>query len=220
MRNFFLYFFLGLFYTSLCAQDLNYQAFLLNAALTENANAIVRDEVVEVHVESIERMRIFTRRVVTVLNDKGDKYAYTYDSYDKNTKIKDQKAYVYDKTGKQINKYKKKDFSDQSLVGSNDLYNDNRVSYLDYTARDYPYTIVYESEVQTSYTIFVRDWKPVLGYNLSIEKASYILKNPASIPVRFKENNLAGLEIEKNNNGNELHYTLKNFPVRHIQKCL
>ena len=195
------------------AQDLKYQSLLLDTALVKDANAVVRNENVSIYIEAVDKMRIITRRVVTVLNEKGDKYAQPGDVYSNEMKIKDQRVTLYDKLGNEIQKFKKKDFEDRSLIGSNDLYNDNRVSFLNYTAREYPYTIVYESEVERINTIFVRGWDPVSGYNLSIENSSYHLFNKANIPYRFKESSTEGLDLEKKVTEQELSFTLKHHPA-------
>jgi len=52
--------------------------------------------------------------------------------------------------------------------------NDERMLYFNYTPVDYPYTLVFESEVQRSSTAFIRPWVPVLGYRLGVEQSSYV----------------------------------------------
>lgn len=197
----------------LSAQDFNFTALGIDPALEKNANAVVREETIDIHIVAIDKMRIVTRRIVTILNDKGDKFAQPYEGYSKEIKIEDQRAILYGPLGTEIKRYKKKDFEDRSLIGSNDLYNDRRVSFLNYTPREYPYTIVYESEVVGANTIFVRDWDPVSGYFLGVEKAVYNFHNPTNIPFRFKEINTEGVEIERKHNGNNLSFTLRNFPA-------
>lgn len=197
----------------LMGQELDYQSILLDSSLTKNANAIIRDAKVSIYIKAVDEMRVKTRKVITVLNEKGDKFAQTGDVYSNEIRIKDQSAVVYDELGNKIKKYKKKDFEDRSLVGSNDLYNDNRVSFINYIPREYPYTIVYESEVERENTIFVQGWHPVAGYDLSIEKASYELITSADIPFRFKEINTEGLDLEKKVSAIELSFNLKNLPA-------
>ena len=152
-----------------------------------------------IEVEDVDKMTVTTKRVVTVLNKYGDRYVHAYDFYDDgDAKIKSQSAYVYDKMGNEIKKYKQRDFKDQSAVGSSNLYSDNRVSYLDYSPMSYPYTVVYESEVQMSTTVFIQPFQPVDGYFVSMESGSYQLKNPKHIPLRYLESNLDSIKLEKN----------------------
>lgn len=193
------------------AQEIEYQAVLLPSELTENANAIIRKENIKIELKSVDEMTITTERVVTVLNEYGNGISRTYDFYDEETKIKKQEAIFYDKMGNQLKRVKQKDFLDNSLPGAN-LITDTRVSYYDFTPREYPYTVVYTSETTTGSTIFVRPWVPVPGYYVSVQNATYRLINTATIPLRFEENNLDSLEVTKVNSQQELNYSLTNLP--------
>ncbi|MBE7640961.1 DUF3857 domain-containing protein [Salegentibacter sp. BLCTC] len=179
--------------------------------LLSNANSVVRNQSIEISVLSKDKMRVKTKRVVTVFNEYGEQHIGAYDFYDDHSKIKSQEAIVYNSKGKEIEKIKKRDFQDRSLIGSNTLYSDNRLSYLSYTIKDYPITIAYESEIETNSTIFIQSWNPLENYNLSVEKSSYKLINPNAIPFRFEERNLEGLELKKQNTGAGLNYEVRNI---------
>ncbi len=213
MLKFFSLVLLGLSTSLLSAQEISYAASLIDKSLLTDANAVVRHSSTEVRIEAIDKMRIITKTVITVLNEHGNRYGFVGNAYSDNIKIKDQNAIIFDGLGQKIKKYKKRDFDDRSMVSSNDLYSDNRLSYLEYTPQVYPYTIVFESEVLTDNTAFVRDWKPVRGFHVSIEKATYALKNPANIPLRFKEKNFEGREIDRTVSEFELQYSLNNLPA-------
>lgn len=177
----FLFFQIGL--SPIFSQD--YAAFSIDPNLLSNANAVLRNQSVEISILALDKMRVKTKRVVTVLNEHGEQHVQAYDFYDENSKIKSQEAIVYNSIGEEIEKIKERDFNDRSLVGSNTLYSDNRLSFLNYTIKDYPITIAYESEVETNSTIFIQPWKPLGNYNLSVEQSSYKLVNPKAIPFRF-----------------------------------
>lgn len=178
-----------------------------------NANAVLRYEEIKIEIEAVDKMTVHTKRTVTILNDKGNSHSSAWEGYDKEIKIKNLSAIIYDASGKEIKKIKQKDFKDRSYVSSNDLYTDTRLQYLEYLPQKYPYTITFESEVQSPSTVFISPWIPVSGYNLSIEKASYTMVNTAQIPFRFQEKNMDSLQIEKNTVGQNLHYSLKNIPA-------
>lgn len=214
----YLFFLSVVFSSTLSAQNNQYQSILINPELTTDANAVVRNEELEIEVEAVDKLTIRTKRVVTVLNEHGESHIEAYDFYDDNSKIKKQEAVIYDKLGNEIKKFKKKHFEDRSAVGSGTLISDDRVKYMEYTAREYPYTVVYESEVQKKSTVFVRTWKPIGGYYLSVERSSYILKNPAGIPLRFEEKNLSGLAVEKSTSEYELSYSVKNLPAYNYER--
>ena len=203
----FLFFQIGL--SPIFSQD--YAAFSIDPNLLSNANAVLRNQSVEISILALDKMRVKTKRVVTVLNEHGEQHVQAYDFYDENSKIKSQEAIVYNSIGEEIEKIKERDFNDRSLVGSNTLYSDNRLSFLNYTIKDYPITIAYESEVETNSTIFIQPWKPLGNYNLSVEQSSYKLVNPKAIPFRFEERNLEGLELDKNNTTSGLYYKANNI---------
>jgi len=189
----------------------DYAIFSIQPNLLSEANAVIRNQSVEVSILALDKMRVKTKRVVTVLNEQGEQHVQAYDFYDENTKIKSQEAIVYNSMGEEIEKIRERDFDDRSLVGSNTLYSDNRLSYLNYTIKEYPVTIAYESEIETNSTIFIRAWEPLGNYNLSVEQTSYKLINPEAVPFRFEERNLEGLELEKNNTNSGLYYKAKNI---------
>ena len=195
------------------SQTSNYSSDLIDPSLLDNADAVVRKEVREITIESIDKMRIYTFKVVTVLNKKGNGFAFAGDFYSKESKIKDQSLLVLDENGAEIQKFKAKHFDDRSAVSSGTLYSDDRISYVDFTPQDYPYTIVYESYVESANTIFVRGWDPVKGYNVSTESSTYVVNNPANIELRYKEQNLDGFEIEKAFPGNGISLFVKNIPA-------
>lgn len=199
--------------TTLFSQISPYTTILIDPALKENANAIVREEIRSISIEAIDKMTINTRKVLTILNEKGDKYSFAGDYYSDHIKIKHQSLSIYDKNGVEIKSIKAKHFSDRSAISSGTLYSDTRVSYAEFTAREYPYTIVYESEVETNSTIFLPDWNPVRGYYVSVEKSTFTVLNPARLEYRFRERNLENLQLEKESNSNALTYTLINFPA-------
>ncbi|MDX1601768.1 MAG: DUF3857 and transglutaminase domain-containing protein [Salinimicrobium sediminis] len=202
----------------LSAQDLHLSFLSINDSLTRHANAVVREEIVEIEIAAIDKLYIHTKRIVTVLNEHGNRYAFVGDSYDKSSKINNQKAVVYDAMGNEIKVVKKRDFEDRSLVASGTLYNDNRLSYFDYTPRAYPFTIVYESIIEKENTIFLNDWEPVGEHNLSVERSSYSIKNRAGINLRTRENNFEGANISKEGTELEPVYILKDFPAVDYEK--
>ena len=192
------------------SQKLEYSSFLIPAELKEDANAVVRNSVIEIAIEDVDKMTVSKREVVTVLNKLGISDARIAESYDNDTKITKLSAVIYDAFGNQIKKYKERDFLDVSAVDGGTLYSDSRVKYVDYTPITYPYTLVFESEYKTATTGFIPWWFPVNGYYVSVEKSTYTLKNPKGIAWRKKETHLTDFNIEKNDSETDLTYVLKN----------
>ena len=179
--------------------------------LLSEANSVLRGEQITIDVEAVDKMTITTRRVTTVLNKYGDIHIAAHEWYDKDRSIKKIQATIYNASGKEIKRYKQKDFKDRSAVASGTLYSDNRVQYLDHTPQEYPYTIVYESEVRSSSTIFIDPWDPVSGYYLSVGNSTYIFNNPKNIPFRIKEQNHETHRVQKLETATGFKYSLSDL---------
>jgi ribosome-binding ATPase YchF (GTP1/OBG family) len=191
-------------------QKNEYSAFLIPSSLKENANAVVRDNSIEITIEDVDRMFVKKREVVTVLNKLGIVDARIAEGYDNDTKITDLSAIIYDAFGNEIKKYKERDFIDVSAVSGGTLYSDARVKYVEYTPISYPYTLVFESKYKTSTTGFIPSWFPINGYHISVEKSKFLLKNPKGIKWRRKETNFEGFDIDKISSDIETSYLAKN----------
>ncbi|WP_298884335.1 DUF3857 domain-containing protein [uncultured Polaribacter sp.] len=194
--------------SSTFSQKNNYASLLIPVELKKDANAVIRDNSIEITIESVDEMTVYKREVITILNKVGDSYADIYESYDNDTKITKLSAYIYDAFGNQIKKYSKNKFLDVSAVDGGTLYSDSRVKYVDYTPISYPYTIVFESEYKTSSTGFIPSWYPISGYYLSVEKSTYKLNNPQNLTIRKKEKNFDSFSIEDFSSEFNVFYSL------------
>ncbi len=90
-------------------------------------------------------MRIKTKRVVTVLNERGQNAIDASEYYNKRSTVNSIDATVYNSFGAEIKNIKQKDFKDYSNYDGYSLLSDTRILALDYTPTQYPFTIVYES---------------------------------------------------------------------------
>ena len=176
-----------------------------------NSNSIVRNEEIIIEIKSVDKFTISTKKVVTVFNSLGDDHSFAREYYDDQRNIKDQRALIYDASGNVIRKYKEKDFEDVSAVSSNDLFSDNRYSYLRYIPVKYPYTIEYSSEVVSVNTVFVNPWFPVGDYFQSVQNSSYRINNPLNLAIRVSEKNLNDY-IKSDKEGSDLFYSAQNIP--------
>lgn len=179
------------------AQKSEYAITKIADSLKENANAVVRLDQMDITISSQRSMNIKTQRVVTVLNEKGSSEIDAYQHYDKTTSIKSIEAIVYDAVGNEIKKIKRKDFKDQSTVGGSTLFSDNRVLYLEYTPISYPFTVVYNSEIETSNTAFIPQWYFLGGYYTSVEKCVLNVAFPNNLGFKKKEFQFSDFNIQK-----------------------
>ncbi|GIQ60213.1 hypothetical protein Flavo103_33490 [Flavobacterium collinsii] len=179
------------------AQKSEYAVAAIADSLKENANAVVRLNQTDITISSQRSMTIKTQRIVTVLNEKGSNAVNAYEDYGENSSVNSIEAIIYDAFGNEIKKVKRKDFKDQSAVDGGTLISDNRYLFLEYTPISYPYTVVYNSETQTSTTAFIPTWMPLEGYYISVEKNVLNIKYPASLGFRKKEYQFLDFNIKK-----------------------
>jgi transglutaminase-like putative cysteine protease len=172
-----------------------YNAF--NLKLTENANAVVRESHTEVLIKSIDKISYKEKRIVTILNERGQGHESALVYYDDAKKVDHIEAIVYNALGEEIKKYKKRDFKDVSVADGYSIFSDNRVLYLNYTPSKYPYTIEFNLETTNKNTAFIPKWFPVEGYYVSTQLSTYKLINETDTQVAFKANNLEGFEIKQ-----------------------
>jgi len=156
-------------------------------------------------------MHIKKRKVITVLNEKGLRNIDAIEYYSNSTKIVSIKAEIYNAFGTEIKKIRRSDFIDQSVADGFSIYTDDRVLSLRYVPTEYPFTIVYESEINTSNTAFVPSWYPFDDYNESVEKTSFHINFPSDLGFRYKEINFDKCSISKSNSDVNLSYTIENL---------
>lgn len=206
--------FLALFFSVFCFSQKNeYAVQLIPQNLKKNANAVVRNNSLEITIEDFDKMVVAKREVITVLNKLGNVDARMVEGYDNDTKITKLSAKIYNAAGKEIKKYKKRDFLDVSAVSGGTLYSDSRVKYIDYTPVSYPYTLVLESEYKTSTTGYIPWWLPINGYYISVEKSVYKISNPKKIPWRSKKKNFENFDVKATESDSESTFSIENQPA-------
>lgn len=197
------------------AQKLEYAALSISDSLKQNANAVIRLSQLNINITSQKSMTLKSTRVVTVLNALGLGSLDLVESYDNNKSIDKIEATAYDAFGKELKKYKRKDFKDHSVADGVSLFNDNRMLYLDYTPITYPFTMVLETEVITSNTAFIPSWSPINNYLVSAENTSLTITYKPELQLRKKEVNFSNLyNINKTEKSNSITYSAKNLKAK------
>lgn len=179
------------------AQNNEYNLLSISDSLKENANAVVRLNIIDITISSQRNMNIKTKRVVTIFNEKGLGEIEATEYYSKTSSVKNVEAAVFDGLGYELKKIKRKDFKDHSAVSGSTLFSDDRVVYLDYTPTQYPFTIIYESEVESSNTAFIPQWYPLGDYFVSVEKSILNVNYPDNLGFKKLESNFSNFKINK-----------------------
>jgi hypothetical protein len=194
------------------AQKREYVSLIISDSLKENANAVIRLNQIDIAISSQRNMTVKEKRVVTVCNQNGLNAIHAIESYDKRKTVKSIEAVVYDAFGNEIKKIKRKDFKDESASGGGTLFSDGRYLTLDYTPSQYPFTIVYESEIETSNTAFIPSWFLITDFYVSVEKSILNVTFPADLGFRKKEFNFENFKISKEKETDtQLSYVVRNI---------
>ncbi|MGB5238787.1 MAG: DUF3857 domain-containing transglutaminase family protein, partial [Flavobacteriaceae bacterium] len=165
-----------------------------------------------VGIDATDRMHIKSRRVVTVLNDRGNRHVKASLGYNDGLRVKSIEAQIYDASGNEIKRIKQKQFNDVSAVDGGTLYSDSRVLYMDYTPTQYPYTVDFSYEFTSESTALIPSWFFIDSYLLSVEKSIYEVRyeQPYLKPI-IKEINLEGLQLEKDSTATTITYQVSNL---------
>ncbi|MCC7523953.1 MAG: DUF3857 and transglutaminase domain-containing protein, partial [Chitinophagaceae bacterium] len=174
-------------------------------SLTENANVVKRAETFRFEVLDLGRSRLYHKYALTVLNEKGDKYAMEVVGYDKLTEFRSMEGSLYDADGKKIKSLKKSEIKDLSAMDDISLMDDNRIKVHGFFHRIYPYTVEYETEVQINFNMFFPVWSPLGGENMSVEQSAMTLVVPAAFAVRFKAFNYQGAPTKKTEKDKDIY---------------
>jgi Domain of Unknown Function with PDB structure (DUF3857) len=179
------------------SQNLEYTVLKISDSLKQNANAVIRLNQLDINISSQRKINIKNKRVVTVYNEKGLSAVDAIENYSKASSIINIEAKIFNAFGMEIKKIKRKDFRDQSAVDGGTLFSDNRLIYLDYTPTEYPFTIVYDCEIESSNTAFIPQWIPLSGYFVSLEKSVLNINYPPDLGFKKKEFNFENYKIKK-----------------------
>lgn len=199
-----------LFCYSILVPAQNYAVDVISTDIRKNANAVYRVFNTVVELKDVDRMTISEHVVLTVFNKNGLSALKPVAYYDNSSSIQAISANVFDKNGKQIKKFKKKDFVDVSVSGTN-LYTDNRALVLEYTPSKYPFTFEFIVESRSKSTGFLPRWDPSPYYRVSTESSSYEVRNPNAIPLSVRTFNLDDFDVRSTETNTLKKYSVKNL---------
>jgi hypothetical protein len=192
-------------------QKSNYPYATIPAALLENANSVIRYQQIDINITSQSLMTIKKQKVVTVLNKYGNNNVDAIEHYDKKNRIKAIEATILDESGNEIKRIRKKDFRDESEADGVSIFNDDRQIYLDYIPVNYPYTVIFESELETTNTAFIPSWYPIDDTYESIEKSIININFSDDVGFKYLENNFQGSQIEKKEGNGFITFSTSNI---------
>jgi len=164
------------------AQQWAYSVETVPDSLKKNAHLIMHLDHTELNVEAPDKAVMQVHQVYTVLNEEG-KHALFFNEYSsRHVTLGDVDIKVFDKAGKQLQKFRKKDLT---TVGVGEgLIDDGFVTYYRIAEAGYPMTvdISYEKRFKSSFFPAYYLTGPKEGVVLS----DFILKLPSNMNLRYR----------------------------------
>ena len=187
------------------AGDVLYPVSAIPEALLQNAHVVKRAEDITFEIVSTTKTVLHYKYALTVLDEAGDDYAGFTEWYDKLQKVHSIEGALYDASGKLLKKVKDRDIQDMSAVDDISLMDDNRKKVHYFYHKVYPYTVMYEAEVQYNNTFNFRSWVPQEFQHLSVEQSRYTLICPADYTIRYRMYNYTGAPEQTSEKGKKIY---------------
>lgn len=174
--------------TPFYAQMVEYNALSIPKTLMENANAVVRKDFKKFKIDSPKSATLEVKYVVTILNNSSREDVQGV-AYDKQSKITNLEANIYDAFGKLVRHVKARDFRDQSSVSDFSVYEDDRIKFVELNHNSYPYTI----EFMYTKTFKRLPFYPssyLQHFRKSVESFEFIVIAPEELGLNYKSMNI------------------------------
>lgn len=188
------------------SQTIKYDAISIPDSMRKEVSVIKRYENTLFEVTDVDRATIKIHQVYTILNKLGEHVLHFQEYSSSFRQLQDVEIKVYDATGKQTHRYKKKDLY-VSAVG-NGLIDDLKGHFYLVPASNYPLTVEYIYEVKNKGTLFYPKFE-IITPGESVEYTSFTAKVPKNLDLRYKSQNIL-LKPEIIENGD---YKMYNWTV-------
>ncbi len=166
-------------------QKPQYSVSLIPDSMKLKVNSVIREEVRNLVIKNPGKGREEIKRVVTVLNEKGDDELEFVEYPDKFRKIEDVEINVYDGAGNYIRHYKRKDLEKVAGDDGFSLVSDEKIFYVDIRADKYPVTVEYNYSINYLGFLEYRDFYPQSS-GQSIQQSLYSITTQSDNKIRYK----------------------------------
>ncbi|MFT4023268.1 MAG: DUF3857 domain-containing protein [Flavihumibacter sp.] len=191
MRCFLLFAFIGLHLQLLAGGNPEYAVQLIPKELLTNANAVVRLHDVSVDIRSAGKYVVKEKLAITILSESADDQASWSEQYSDLQSIDHIEGTLYDAAGNKIRSLKKSEIKDYPVYDGSTFASDYRMKSHAFYHKSYPYTVVYESEVVSSITMFLPVWNPVNAFNTSLQQSRFSISFANDMVVHRKMFNIS-----------------------------
>ena len=174
--------------TGIYAQE--YSSSLIPDSLKSNAHCIIRDDNQELELRTLNSGIEREKTAITILDKEGESLSYLSIPYDKNSAVSIKQITLYDSNGKKIKNVKLSEVTDSPASNASELYSENRIKYYKPLNPNYPFTVVYEYEIDLKNIISLGCWRPFSYYYVSTQHSSLTFSYPSNVKINKKEINI------------------------------
>lgn len=163
-----------------------YSSTTINKELVTNADLVLRHHEESIRVLNSKKIIYKLKRVITVLNSKGNENIPLDITYNSANTISKISAKIYNKQGILLKKYTRKDMYEYANSYENTLASDLRHLSFSYVPMNYPYTVEYEYTIELNQSLFLPTLYSKPYENCSVEKLHFSIEYPTSNKVYTK----------------------------------
>lgn len=152
-----------------------------------NAEVLTYNKKIEVEDK---KLSVWVDISIQINNHEGQHMAQVVIPYSSSNKVKDLNASIFDVSGNEVKKLKKRDVTDVSSISGYSLYQDDFNKIFELSYNQYPYVLKYSYSISYNEFLYIDDWTPVIDLNTNTKSASLSLVAPSSFQLSINEQNV------------------------------
>jgi len=170
-------------------EDPIYDVARIAPELLENAESVIRNDLLVEEIVSPSGMIEYHKYAVTILKESALRDATLRLYYSKLIKVEDIDATVYDSKGVKVKRIKADEILDYSAIDGGTMFSDDRVKIIDTKYQIYPFTVEFSYTRVYASAFYCNGFDLFSGYNTSVEKMTRKLITPLDYQISYKEVN-------------------------------
>ncbi len=166
----------------------------ISSTLRNKANAIIRYDSTGVVLQQNKSYRVYSRSVITVLNEEGQAFADLHEYENRFIHLNSVKGTLLDSNGLKLKTLNQKDLVKQG--GASDAFiDDYTFVFHSFQATHFPFTVIYETISDVDFTFYLPQWMPLNNFEMSVEKSIFSIQHDVGQEVYFHEQHVDGKRV-------------------------
>ena len=192
-------------------QERSYRLAAISPELLPGAFAVLRENNLDLVINSPASIEAHYHRAITILNTKGADWGKIVLPYDQFNKLRNISIQLFDADGQPGKKFAKKDLEDLSMLDDVTMAEDSRYLFLDLSAQPLPYTLVLDYTVASSSALFCPDFLPQPNFYTAVENAGCSVTVNSGQTLLHKSERSPQPQISREQNGNKYLWTFSHL---------